>query len=882
MSTNAIPGGTGFNLPIPGDAALNTHITQFAAPINNLETGLTQWCVATGSANAYVIAPAPAVVKTGATALPAGICICFQANFTNTGAATVAVNGVVTVALVRPDGTALQAGDIVSNSIVHARYDGTSFRLLSWPAVLPVPVAQGGTGAIAAPGARSNLSAAASGVNNDITSLTGLTTPLPVSEGGIGVATITGLVKGSGTSAFAAATDGTDYMSPASVQNEVASYINTDSGTATAYAIAPTPAYATLVTGAYFAFKPAHSNSGADPTLAVGSTAAKTVKKNGSVALVAGDIVTGVIAEVVYDGTNWQLLNPQVNSIAAGGTGATTAANARTNLSAAQSGANGDITSLTGLTTPLTVAQGGIGVGTLTGLVKGNGTGAFTAAVHNVDYESPADAQNHASTYAADTGVADAYVVTLSPAPAALVVGQVVFFKASNTNATTTPTLNVNSLGAVTIVKHGGQPMQAGDIVAGGIAIVVYDGTNYECKSPTITGIGGGGTGATTAAGARSNLSAAPNTPKYIVQTTAAELSNAQVLGALATGLVKNTTTTGVLSIAVSGTDYAEVGTNASITSLTGLTTPLSVPQGGSGAATITGLVKGNGASAMTAATADTDYAKVDPGLNEYRLTLLTGTPVTNADQIGIGTIYLTPFAGGRISLYSGAATWKTFAPGEKSLALSGLTSGNVYDVFAYDNSGTVTLELSAAWTNATTRANTLAYQDGVLVKSIDHSRRWVGTFAATGTATTEDSAANRLLLSAQNKVRKHLLSNDNAAWTTTSSTFAQVGTVAVSFVTDGNNCGDLTGFSPMKTGTANANGILAIGSSTSAAASGCAPGVVAASAFVTCVTVESDFLSAGYYTRYLLFKSANNTATITADGSQGNSSSVLRGTVWV
>lgn len=44
--------------------------------------------------------------------------------------------------------------------------------------------------------------------------------------------------------------------------------------------------------------------------------------------------------------------------------------------------------------------------------------------------------------------------------------------------------------------------------------------------------------------------SGAPATSKYIIQTADATLTNAQVLGSLATGLLKNTTTTGVLSIA--------------------------------------------------------------------------------------------------------------------------------------------------------------------------------------------------------------------------------------------------------------------------------------------------------------------------------------------
>jgi hypothetical protein len=68
-------------------------------------------------------------------------------------------------------------------------------------------------------------------------------------------------------------------------------------------------------------------------------------------------------------------------AVADGGTGASTAANARTNLSAASSGANSDITSITGLTTALTVAQGGTGAATLTAnnVLLGNGTSSLQA-----------------------------------------------------------------------------------------------------------------------------------------------------------------------------------------------------------------------------------------------------------------------------------------------------------------------------------------------------------------------------------------------------------------------------------------------------------------------------------------------------------------------
>ena len=50
--------------------------------------------------------------------------------------------------------------------------------------------------------------------------------------------------------------------------------------------------------------------------------------------------------------------------VSTGGTGASTAANARTNLSAAKSGANSDISALSGLTTALSITQGGTGATT--------------------------------------------------------------------------------------------------------------------------------------------------------------------------------------------------------------------------------------------------------------------------------------------------------------------------------------------------------------------------------------------------------------------------------------------------------------------------------------------------------------------------------------
>ena len=163
-----------------------------------------------------------------------------------------------------------------------------------------------------------------------------------------------------------------------------------------------------------------------------------------------------------------------------------------------------------------------------------------------------------------------------------------------------------------------------------------------------------------------------------------------------------------------------------------------------------------------------------------------------SVDATAQGTIYYDTYVGNTVPV---AGTSLTIGSDEISLILDATnqTSAHLYDVFAINVSGTLTLCAGPAWTNSTTRSQTIALSGGVWTNSgsmthcynnaVDkgaissHAGTYLGTFETTANAQTGmqfhaaaangGSAAVMDLYNAYNQVRFTSTSQDNTtSWT--------------------------------------------------------------------------------------------------------------------
>lgn len=116
--------------------------------------------------------------------------------------------------------------------------------------------------------------------------------------------------------------------------------------------------------------------------------------------------------------------------------------------------------------------------------------------------------------------------------------------------------------------------------------------------------------------------------------------------------------------------------------------------------------------------------------------------------------LYLVPSVHGRIALWNGSA-WvlrQVQYGNPVSMSLGTVVSGTNYDVFAYDDTGEVKLELSSPWADNVTRTDALTTTWGVPTKSGDETRRHVGTIRTISTTQTVDTTSQRFVWNRYNQ----------------------------------------------------------------------------------------------------------------------------------
>lgn len=108
-------------------------------------------------------------------------------------------------------------------------------------------------------------------------------------------------------------------------------------------------------------------------------------------------------------------------------------------------------------------------------------TGVGNAAARD-SYASAGQIEDGSLNYLGTVSGTNTLTGSLTPTLTAYVTGMMIAFKVAVTNTAST-TLNVNSVGALTIKNPEGNSLSGGELVAGNIVVVRYDGTNLQLVS---------------------------------------------------------------------------------------------------------------------------------------------------------------------------------------------------------------------------------------------------------------------------------------------------------------------------------------------------------------------------------------------------------------
>lgn len=134
------------------------------------------------------------------------------------------------------------------------------------------------------------------------------------------------------------------------------------------------------------------------------------------------------------------------------------------------------------------------------------------------------------------------------------------------------------------------------------------------------------------------------------------------------------------------------------------------------------------------------------------RLVLVGGNAYAYADFAAGAVLVYSPYLGNNLSLYDTVTgTWKAYSFIESYITNTGLIANTNYDVFVFNNAGTITLEL-VAWASASARLTELTLLAGIYVKTGEYNKRYIGTIRTNAAAQFADSPTQRFVWNMYNR----------------------------------------------------------------------------------------------------------------------------------
>lgn len=121
--------------------------------------------------------------------------------------------------------------------------------------------------------------------------------------------------------------------------------------------------------------------------------------------------------------------------------------------------------------------------------ITNNFSDFITEPVADIRYAQKIQVQTNGLIYSVDSGTANNYVASPSPAITTYTAGLEIKLKIANTN-TGASVVNVNSLGNKNIKLLNGNDPNPGDIPSGLVAVLIYDGVNFQLQNPATSVVG--------------------------------------------------------------------------------------------------------------------------------------------------------------------------------------------------------------------------------------------------------------------------------------------------------------------------------------------------------------------------------------------------------